>query len=73
MVAQAVAFALIVVPGRQAWMCEEVKLVNEADALEHIERAIDGNAMNVGINFLGAIEDGSSVEVLIPALIHHLN
>ena len=67
-VAQAVAFVIVLVAAN----VEKVKLVDEAVALEHIERAIDGDAMDVRIDFLGAFENGSGVEVLV-GVVHDLN
>jgi hypothetical protein len=67
-VAQAVAFVIVLI----AADVEKVKLVDEAVALEHIQCAIDGDAMDVGIDFLGAFEDGSGVEVLI-GIVHNLD
>ncbi len=68
MVAQAVAFVIVLVAAN----VEKVKLVDEAVALEHIERAVDGDAMDMGIDFLGAFENGSCVEVLI-GVVHDLD
>ena len=67
-IAQAVAFVIMLIAADM----EQVKLVNQADALEHIERAIDGDAMDVRIDFLGAFENGSGVQVLV-SMVHDLD
>jgi hypothetical protein len=51
---------------------QQIKLVNQANALEHVERAVDGDAVNAGVDFLRAVENCSGVEMLVGA-IHDLN
>ena len=48
-IAQAVAFVIVLI----AADVEQVKLVNQSDTLEHIERAIDGDAVDVRDQFSG--------------------
>jgi hypothetical protein len=56
-IAQAVAFVIVLI----AADVKQVEFVNQADALEHVQCAVDGDAVNAGIDFLGAIEDCSGV------------
>src|SRR5215472_417350 len=46
----------------------EVELVDQAVALEEIESAIDGDAVDLGIQFAGFAEDLGGVEVLFGGL-----
>jgi hypothetical protein len=50
---------------------EQIELVNQSVALQQIDCAIDGDARDVGIDFLRAIENLSGVEVAARRL-HHL-
>jgi len=67
-IAQTVAFVIVLIAAN----VEKVELVNEADALEHIECAVNGDAVNAGIDFLRAIEDCSGIQMLVGA-IHYLH
>jgi hypothetical protein len=67
-IAQAVTFVIVLI----AADVEEVKLVNQADALEHIDRAIDGDAVDVRVNFLRAFENCACIQMLVGA-IHYLH
>ena len=67
MIARAVGFVIVAIAAE----VEEVEFVDEALALEKIDGAIDGDEMDFGINFLGAIEDLVDVEVLLGG-VHHL-
>ena len=51
---------------------EEIKLVNQTVTLEHVQRAINSDAMDVRINFLGAIENCSGVQMLV-SIVHDLD
>ena len=65
-IARTMAFVIVLV----AADVEQVKLVNQAEPLEHIQSAVDGDAVNAGIDFLGAIENGAGVQMLL-GVIHH--
>ncbi len=65
-VAGAVAFVEVLV----AAQVEQVKLVNQAVAFEQIDGAVDGHAMDAGIELLGAIENGAGVEMAL-GVVHH--
>jgi hypothetical protein len=67
-IAQAVTFVIVLISAN----VKQVKFVYEADALEHIQSAVNGDAMNAWIDFLGAFEDGSGVQMLVGA-IHDLH
>ena len=66
-VARAVAFVEVPVAAK----VKQVELVDEPMAFQQIDRAIDGNARDVGIDFLRALEDFAGVEVAARGL-HHL-
>ena len=59
MVARAVAFVEVAI----ATQVEQIEFVNQALAFEQVERAIDGDAGDAGIEFLGTFEDFSGVEM----------
>ena len=59
-VARAVAFVIMAVPAKM----QQVELVDQAEMFEQFEGAIDGDAGDVGIDFLGEIEDFAGVQVL---------
>ncbi len=65
MVAQAVALVIMAM----AVDMQQVELIEQAVAFEHFERAIDGDAVDTRIDFLGAFEDGIGGEMLL-GLIH---
>lgn len=65
-VARAMAFVIVLIAAN----VEQVKLVNQTELLEHIQRAINGDAMNVRIDFLRALKDRSSIQMLL-GVIHH--
>lgn len=67
MVARTVAFVEMAV----AAQVKKVQLVDQALALQQIERAIHGDASDPGIHFLGAFEDFARVQVATGRL-HHL-
>jgi hypothetical protein len=50
---------------------QEVEFVDQSLTLEEIDGAVDGDEVDVGIYFLGAIEDLVDVEVLFGG-VHHL-
>src|SRR3990170_1346555 len=64
-VAQAVAFVVVAMPVD----VQQVELVEQAQALEHFQGAIDGDAVDVGVNLLRALQDGISAEMLF-RLVH---
>ncbi len=66
-VAGAMAFVVVAV----TMNVEQIELIEQAVALEHFERAVDGDAMNPRIDFLGAFEDGVGGQVLF-GLVHDL-
>ena len=53
-VARTMAFVVVPV----AMDVEQVELVEQAVPLEHLERAVDGDAVNARIDFLRALENG---------------
>jgi len=67
MVARAVALVEMPVAAK----VKKIELVNQALALQQIDRAIHGDASDRGINFLGAFEDFARVQVAAGCL-HHL-
>ncbi len=56
--------------GRRA-DAQQIEFVNEAIAFEHVQCAVDGDAVDVGIELLRAIQDGSGIEVAL-GIVHHL-
>lgn len=66
-VARAMALVIVAVPPQM----KQIELVNQAVALEQVNRAIDGDARNVLINAQGAIEDFVGVEMAASSF-HHL-
>ena len=64
-VARPVAFVVVPV----AVDVQQIELVEQAVALEHFERAVDGDAMNARIDFLRALENGIGGQVLL-GLVH---
>jgi hypothetical protein len=67
MVAWPVAFVEMTVAAK----VEQVELVDQAVAFQQIDRAVDRDARDVGIDFLRALENFSSVEMAARRL-HHL-
>jgi hypothetical protein len=67
MVAQAVAFVEVLVAAQM----QQIKLIDQAITLEQIESSIHCHAMHAGIDFLGAIENRSGVEMTF-GVVHHL-
>ena len=61
MVAGAVCFVIVAVAAE----VQEIEFVDEALALEEIDGAVDGDQMNVGIDFLGAVENLVDVKMLL--------
>jgi len=59
-VARAVGFVVVTVAAE----VEEVELVDEALFFEEVDGAVDGNEVDGGVHFLGALEDLIDVEVL---------
>ncbi len=66
-IARAVAFVEMLI----AAQVQQIELIDQAVALEQIERAVDGDAMDARIEFLRAIEDGAGIEVAL-GVVHHL-
>jgi hypothetical protein len=66
-VAETMAFVVVLI----AMDVEQVELVNQAVALEHVERAIDGDAVNARIDLLRQLENRPGVQVPL-GIIHHL-
>ncbi len=66
-VAQAVAFVKVLVAAE----VQQVELIDEAVALQQIEGAVDGDAMDAGIDFLGPFENGAGVQVAF-GVVHDL-
>src|SRR5712675_2019068 len=44
---------------------EQIQFVDQAVAFEQIDGAVDGDAMNARVEFLGAIEDSAGVEMAL--------
>jgi hypothetical protein len=65
-IARTVTFVVVLVAANM----EQVQLVNQAELLQHIQSAIDRDAVDAGINFLGALEDGPGVQVLL-GIVHY--
>ena len=66
-VAGAVAFVEVLI----AAQVEQVELVDQAVALEHVERAVDGHAVHARVQLLRAVEDGTGVEMTL-GVVHDL-
>ena len=66
-IARAVAFVEVLV----AAQVEQVELVDQAVALEHVQGAVDGDAMDARVEFLRAIQDGAGIEVAL-GIVHDL-
>jgi len=66
-VARTVGFVVMLI----APEVQEIEFVDQAMALQEIEGAIDGDAMDVRIDALGALEDFVGGEVALGA-VHHL-
>ena len=66
-IARAMAFVIVLV----AVDVQQIELVNQAVTLEHVQRAVNRNAMDTRIDALGALEDGAGVQMLF-GVIHHL-
>jgi len=67
MVARAMTFVKVAVSAKM----EQIKLVNQAVALEQINRAIHGDTCDAGIKFLRALEDFACVQMAAGRL-HYL-
>ena len=68
-VARAVAFVIVAVAAKM----EEVELVDEALFFEEVDGAVNGDEMNAGIDFLGALEDLVDIEMLLGGVHHFEN
>jgi len=66
-VARTVCFVIMLIAAEM----QEIEFVDQAMALQEIEGAIDGDAMDVRIDALGALEDFVGGEVALGA-VHHL-
>ncbi len=66
-IARAVAFVEVLV----AAQVEQVELVDQAVALQQIEGAVDGDAMDARVEFLRAIENGAGIEMAL-GVVHDL-
>ena len=67
-IARAVAFVEVAVTAEM----EQIELVDQAVALEQINRAVDGYAGDVGIDLLRAVQNFASIE-MTPGGFHHLH
>ena len=67
MVARAVALVEVAVAAK----VEQIELVDQAVALQQIDRAVDSDARDVGIDFLRPLEDFACIEMPARRL-HHL-
>jgi hypothetical protein len=67
MVARTVGFVIVTITAKM----EKIEFVDQALFLEEIDGAIDGDEMDVWINFLGAAENLIDIEVLF-SVIHDL-
>lgn len=67
MVARAMTFVKVAVSAKM----QQIELVNQAVALEQINRAIHGDTCDAGIKFLGALEDFACVQMAAGRL-HYL-
>ncbi len=63
----AVAFVEMLV----AAQVEKIELVDQTVAFQKIDGAVDGHAVDAGIEFLRAIENGAGVEMAL-GVVHHL-
>src|SRR5215472_1427723 len=61
MIAGAMGFVVVAI----APQVQKVEFIDEAFFLEQVDSAVDGDEMNVGIDFLGAGEDLVDIEVLL--------
>jgi len=61
MVAGAVSFVIVAIAAK----VEEIELVDETFFLEEVDGAVDGDEVDFGIEFLGALEDLVDVEMLL--------
>jgi hypothetical protein len=66
-VAWAVSFVVVAVAAKM----KKVKFINEALALEKIDGAVNGDQVDFGIYFLGALEDLVDIEMLF-GRVHYL-
>jgi hypothetical protein len=66
-IARTVAFVKMLVAAQM----QEIEFIDQAVALQEIERAVNCHAMDARVDFDGAIEDGSGVEMALGA-IHYL-
>src|SRR5580704_2709025 len=66
-IARAVAFVEVLV----AAQVEKVQLVDQAVAFEKVDGAVDGDAVDAGIELLGAIENSSGIEMAL-GVVHDL-
>ena len=67
MVAGPVAFVEMAIAAK----VEQIELVNQAVALQEIDRTVDGDSCDVGVDFLRALEDFTGIEMAARRL-HHL-
>src|SRR4029077_16600134 len=51
---------------------KKVQFVDQAVALEQVEGAVDGDAMDARVEFPGAFENGSGVQMTL-RFVHHFN
>jgi len=66
-VARAVAFVEVLVAAE----VQQVELIDEAVAFQQIKGAVNGDAMNAGIDFPGPFENGAGVQVAF-GVVHDL-
>jgi hypothetical protein len=66
-IARAVGFVIVLIAAEM----QQIEFVDQAMALQEIERAIDGDAMDMGIDALGALKDFVGGEMALGA-VHHL-
>jgi len=67
MVARAMGFVVVAVAAK----VEKIEFVDEALAFEEVDGAVDGDEVDVRVDFLGAIEDLIDIEVLLGG-VHNL-
>ena len=60
-VARAVGFVVVAIAAK----VEEIEFVNETFFFEQVDGAVDGDEMDFGADFLGAVEDLINVEMLL--------
>ena len=67
-----IARAVALVEMAIAAQMQQIELVNQAVALEQINRAVNGDARDIGIDLLGAIQDFTRVQMAAGSF-HHLH